>query len=78
MKNVKAVGPNDILIEAWECLGKAAITWLTKLFNVIMYTKKMPNQRRTSVVTPLYKNKGDIQNYANYKGTKLMSHTMKL
>ena len=78
MKNNKAVGPDDIPIEAWKCLGKVAITWLTKLFNLIIDTKKMPNQWRKSVLIPLYKNKGDIQNCSNYRGIKLMSHTMKL
>ena len=39
--------------------------------------KKMPNQWRESTLVPLFKNKGDIQNCANYKGIKLMSHTMK-
>ena len=37
----------------------------------------MPNEWR-SVVVPIYKNKKDIQNYTNYRGIKLMSHTMKL
>ena len=27
---------------------------------------------------PNYKNKGDIQNYTNYREIKLISHTMKL
>ena len=27
---------------------------------------------------PIYKNKGDIQSYENYRGIKLMSHTTKL
>lgn len=29
-------------------------------------------------MVPIYNNKGDIQNYTNYRGIKLMSHTMKL
>ena len=36
------------------------------------------NKRRYSKLVPIYKNKGDIQNCANYRGIKLMSHTMKL
>ena len=38
----------------------------------------MPDVWRHSVVVPIYKNKGDIQNCTNYRGIKLMSHTMKL
>ncbi|KAJ0851513.1 hypothetical protein HanPSC8_Chr13g0592981 [Helianthus annuus] len=38
----------------------------------------MPDQWRSSVVVPLYKNKGDVQCCGNYRGIKLLSHTMKL
>ena len=38
----------------------------------------MPDDWRKSTLVPIYKNKGDIQNCANYRGIKLMSHTMKL
>jgi hypothetical protein len=38
----------------------------------------MPNEWRKSTLVPLYKNKGDIQDCTNYRGIKLVSHTMKL
>ena len=38
----------------------------------------MLNEWRKSTLVPLYKNKGDIQDCTNYRGIKLMSHTMKL
>jgi len=38
----------------------------------------MPEERRFSTVIPLYKNKGDIQDCNNFRGIKLLSHTMKL
>ncbi|KAM2387188.1 hypothetical protein ACFX1X_039558 [Malus domestica] len=78
MKHRKAVGPDDIPIEVWKVLGETGITWLTDLFNRILKTKKMPNEWRTSTLVPIYKNKGDVQNCMNYRGIKLMSHTMKL
>ncbi|MFS7997302.1 putative RNA-directed DNA polymerase [Helianthus anomalus] len=38
----------------------------------------MPDQWRNSVVVPVYKNKGDAQCCGNYRGIKLLGHTMKL
>ncbi|KAL6538155.1 hypothetical protein OROGR_012143 [Orobanche gracilis] len=38
----------------------------------------MPLEWRKSTLIHLYKNKGDVQDCANYRGIKLMSHTMKL
>ena len=67
-----------ILIEAWKCFGEVEEIWLTRLFNKILMTKKMPDEWSRSVVVPIYKNEGDIQNCTNYRGIKLMSHTMKL
>nr|XP_016513834.1 PREDICTED: uncharacterized protein LOC107830716 [Nicotiana tabacum] len=40
-------------------------------------TKKMPEDWRWSLMISLYKNKGDIQDCNNYRGIKLLSHTMK-
>ena len=33
MKNGKAVGPDDIPVEVWKCLGDIALEFLTKLYN---------------------------------------------
>ncbi|KAL5176375.1 LINE-1 retrotransposable element ORF2 protein [Glycine soja] len=78
MSNDKAVGPDNIPIEVWKTLGDRGLEWLTELFNEIMRSKRMPEEWRRSTLVPIYKNKGDIQNCANYRGIKLMSHTMKL
>jgi hypothetical protein len=78
IKISKALGPDDIPIEVWSCLGDIAIVWLTKLFSIIFRSNKMPDEWRRSIVVSIFKNKGDIQSCTNYKGINLMSHIMKL
>ena len=78
MKRGKAVGPDDIPVEVWKCLGQRGIEWLTNFFNDILEAEKMPDEWRNSILVPIYKNKGDIQDCGNYRGIKLMSHTMKI
>ncbi|KAK3569694.1 hypothetical protein QTP86_002609 [Hemibagrus guttatus] len=36
MKSGKAVGPDDILLEVWKCLGEAAVEFLASLFNRVL------------------------------------------
>ncbi|KAK3534157.1 hypothetical protein QTP86_002304 [Hemibagrus guttatus] len=36
MKSGKAVGPDDILVEVWKCLGEAAVEFLANLFNRVL------------------------------------------
>ena len=61
-------------MEVWKCLSEEGLEWLTKLFNIIFRTAKMPEEWRSSTVIPLYKNKGDIQDCNNFRGIKLLSH----
>ncbi|KAF7710733.1 hypothetical protein HF521_009605, partial [Silurus meridionalis] len=78
MKNGKSVGPDDIPVEAWRCLGEMAVEFLTRLFNRILEGERMPEEWRRSVLVPIFKHKGDVQTCSNYRGIKLISHTMKL
>ena len=78
MKRGKAVGPDDIPAEAWSCLGELAVDFLARLFNNILATEKMPEEWRQSILVPIFKNKGDAQSCNNYRGIKLISHSMKL
>ncbi|KAF7663482.1 hypothetical protein LDENG_00210270 [Lucifuga dentata] len=58
--------------------GEVAVEFLTRLFNEILESERMPEEWRRSVLVPIFKNKGDVQSCGNYRGIKLMSHTMKL
>jgi hypothetical protein len=72
------MGPDRILIEVWRTLKDITIVWLTKLFNIIFRSNKIPDEWRRIILVPIFKNKGDVQNCTNYWGIKLMSHIMKL
>jgi hypothetical protein len=78
MKGGKAICPDEILIEMSRTLGDVVIVWLTKLFNIIFRSNKIPNEWRQSILVPIFKNKGDVQSCTNYQEIKLMSHTIKL
>ncbi|KAK3547466.1 hypothetical protein QTP86_021026, partial [Hemibagrus guttatus] len=53
MKSGKAVGPDDIPVEVWKCLGEAAVEFLTSLFNRVLESERMPEEWRRSVLVPI-------------------------
>ena len=77
-KKGKAAGPDEIPIEAFKELGTIGVSVLTKLFNAILKEEEMPDAWRQSVLVPIFKGKGDVQQCNNYRGIKLMSHVMKV
>ena len=78
MKKGKAVGPDELTVEAWKCMEKMEIRFLTRLFHRLLMGERMSEEWRRSVPIPIYKNKRDAQCCGNYRGIKLMSHTMKV
>ena len=54
------------------------MAFLVNVFNRLLRGEKMPDEWRRSVLAPLYKGKEDIKKCGNYRGIKLMNHTMKL
>ena len=78
MKKGKAQGPDDIPVEVWIPLGNKGVEFFVNFFNRLLRGEKMPDEWRRSVLVPLYKGKEDIKECGNYRGIKLMSHSMKL
>ena len=54
MKGGKAMGLDGIPIEVWRCLGDRVIVWLTKFFNFIFRSNKMPEEWG-SILVPIFK-----------------------
>jgi hypothetical protein len=57
MKGDKAMGQDGIL---WINHGDVTIVWLTKLFNFIFRSNKMPDEWGWSILVPIFKNKEDV------------------
>ena len=42
MKKDKAVGPDELPVEVWKCMGEMGIEFLTKLFKRLLMGERMP------------------------------------
>ena len=78
MKNNKATGPDEIPVEAWRALGGEGVDLLWDLMVKIEEQEHIPDEWRESVLVPIHKEKGYVQECQNYRGIKLLSHTMKI
>ena len=72
MKNGKATGPDLIPVEVWKALGEEGVDILYDLMVKILEQEKMPEEWRESILIPIFKGKGDVQDCSNYRGIKLM------
>ena len=76
MKENKACGPDLIPIEVCTKMGEQRIVFLEKELNGVL-TSGIPSSWRLTELTPLFKGKGTILECSNYRGIKLISHTLK-
>ena len=44
MKKGKAVGPDELPVEVWKCMGEMGIEFLTRLFNRILMGERIPEE----------------------------------
>ena len=73
----KACGPDDLPIEAIMVVAEMKLELVTYILQRIM-ANGIPDSWKKSKLIPIFKNKGDILEWINYRGIKLMSHFMKL
>ncbi|KAK3542704.1 hypothetical protein QTP86_034787 [Hemibagrus guttatus] len=84
----QALGGQVVLPDDWETTAEVIRETGRKVLGVssgrrkedkeTFESERMPEEWRRSVLVPIFKNKGDMQSCSNYRGIKLMSHTMKL
>ena len=78
MKMRKAGGPSGITTEYWKYLGDARIVWLVEILNKIIKDGKIPEPWADSKLVTIFKEKGDPLQCGNYRGIKLLEHSLKI
>ena len=43
MTKGKAVGPDELPVEVWKCMGEMGINFSTRLFNKLLMGERMPD-----------------------------------
>ena len=61
-----------------KLLPDTLATIFTKLFNYCLITSKIPDDWKSAIVTPLFKNKGKPTNLNNYRGISIISPISKV
>ena len=70
MKKGEAVGPDELPVEVWKCMGEMEIKFLTKLFNRLLMGERIPEEWRRSLLIPIYKNKEDAHSHSAVETTE--------
>ena len=78
IKHGKAMRSDGIPVEVWKSFGEEGVDMLLDLIQKIFEQEKMPEEWRDSVIVSIFKQKGDIQDCRNYRGIKMIYHTMKI
>ena len=78
MTHGKAMGPDEIQVETWKSSGEVGVDMLLHLLQKIFEQEKIPEARKDIMIVPIFNENGDIQDYGNYRGIKMIYHTTKI
>jgi len=78
MKRAKTPGPDEVPVETWKLLDAQGINILTTLFNRIISDEEAPPIWSASITVPIWKNKSDVAECANYRPIRLLCRAMKI
>ena len=76
MKPGKAAGPSKVCAEIIIASGEIGVSVMLKLCQRVLDGKGRRDEWQTSVLVPIFKEKGYVRNCNNYRGVKLLEHVM--
>jgi hypothetical protein len=71
-------GTSGINSKVLKLMPDAMVPIYTKLFNYCIVTKSIPDDWKSAIVTPLFKNKGESTDLNNYRGISVLSPISKI
>ena len=78
MNTGKATEPSGVTVELLNVCEKESVRRLAKVANNMLEGNKMPECWRKSDLIPIFKGKGDVTSFGNYRSIKLLEHGMKV
>ena len=78
MKEGKVCGPSAIVIEMVKAGCDTMLDVITEMINLIIKEEHIPDDWDHSTIINCFKKRGDTTRCGNYRGSKLLEHTMKV
>ena len=78
MKSRKVTGTSEVSVEMIVASGEIGVKVMMELCQRVLDGGGMPDERKTTVIVPIFKGKGDVMSCGSYRGVKLLEHAMKI
>ena len=78
MKPGKAAGPSEVCAEIISASREVRVSVMVELCQLLLDGKGMLNRWQTSVLVPIFKEKGDVRSCNTYREVKLLEHAIKI